>query len=485
MRVRPLFVVVTVLAFFGSAQAEEKKSRRTTAEALKQKGLELKKFVDIDIDGDGRKELIAVGANKSGNLAVVVVGEDKDGAVVVEQLPFAGGKEIAKLEGLALAPPKESQEIVFEVYDETPDEKVKRVRVYGKRDGRLKEIFTSVLNRPKNASERDAWENDKSIVTYGDARGGWYFGDVEEDGVGEVLVRRKPQILAIEKDGEDPVKVMTGVREQVWRWDEANFIYKDAGERLNNFLPALPIAKVTASSAWVEPTVLKEMKANALNNALMKDGADKTDKVEKDGKEGSPGGELELGLEDLDLPPPTTKKPPVKKPPAVKKTPKEKAPKEKAEPEPEIEVDRSEWMVKGADNNLDTAWIEDAADDGKGQWLEVELEEEAKIHMVRVVTGCVASAADFKSHNVPETFSVAIDGGSEASINRREPGKFDSPSIAFSDSVFKKTDARPWMKTTLVFFDGKSEGKKVRITLDKSVKQGKGNQTCISEVSVH
>lgn len=483
---RRSFAVALSLVVALTAHAEEKKSRRTTAEALKAKSLELKKFVDIDTDGDGRKELIAVGANKNGNLAIVVVGEDKDGAVVVEQLPFAGGKEIGKIEGMALAPPKESMEIVFEVYDETPDEKVKRVRVYGRKDGRLKEIFTQVLNRPKNAAERDAWETDKSIVSYGDARGGWFYDDLEGDGVSEVLVRRKPVISAIDKDGEDPVRIMTGVREQVWRWDEANFAYKAAQERVNSFIPALTVAKVTASSAWVEPTVLKEMKANALNNALMKDGAaGGDDKEVKDGKEGSPGGELELGLEDLDLPPPkpVTKKPPTKKPPASTKKPKkEKEPEEK---EPEIEVDRSEWMARGADNNLDTAWIEDAADDGKGQWIEVELEEEETIHMVRVVAGCVESNAEFRSHNVPESFTIAIDGGSEAAVNRREPGKFDSPSIAFSDSFLRKDPARPWMKTTTVFFDGKTQGKKVRVTLDKAIKQGKSNQTCISEVSVH
>ena len=72
----------------------------------------------------------------------------------------------------------------------------------------------------------------------------------------------------------------------------------------------------------------------------------------------------------------------------------------------------------------------------------------------------------------------------DAEIDRRSPGKFDSPSIGFSDGLVKLKD-RPWAKTTLVFFDGKTEAKKVRLTLDKAIKQGKGNRTCISEVSVH
>jgi hypothetical protein len=61
---------------------------------------------------------------------------------------------------------------------------------------------------------------------------------------------------------------------------------------------------------------------------------------------------------------------------------------------------------------------------------------------------------------------------------------FDAPVVAFSDDLFRLKD-RPWAKTTIVFFDGKTEADRVRITLKGSTKQGKGNLSCISEVSVH
>jgi hypothetical protein len=477
-RLIPLLVAAVVVIAL-PAGAQEKKSRRMTADAVKLKGLELKKILDVDVDGlpDGRKELVGAALGPKG-LQLVIIGENAEGAVVTEVLPPAGGKEIAKLEALQIAPPKDSFEVVFEVYDETPDEKVKRVRVYGHKDGRLKEIFTSVLHRSKNAAERDEWERDKSIVAYGDARGGWYFSDLEDDGVGEVLVRRKPQILRIANDAGEEVKLMTGVREQVWRWDEANFAFKDTGERLNDFLPSLEITKVTASSAWIEPAVLKELKANALNDALNK--SDSTAAaVPKDGKEGAMGGDLELGLEDLDAPSTTKPKPKG----GGKKAAKSKEP--EPPPEPEIEIDRSKFMAFGADKNLATAWIEDdEKTDGKGQWIEVELEEETPVRMVRVVAGCVDTNQSFRSHNIPESFLVQLDGGSEARIDRRDPGKFDNPAIAFSDALFKSKE-RPWMKTTLVFYEGKAAAKKVRVTLDKAIKNGRANQTCISEVSVH
>ncbi len=481
-----VLIVVVVATAQPAAAEEKKKSRRMTAEAVKLKGLELKKTVEIDVDGDGRKDLIGAALGDKG-LQLVLIGENADGAVVTEVLPPAGGREIAKLEALVLAPPAQSSEVLFEVYDETPDEKVKRVRVYGRKDGGMKEIFTSVLHRSKNAAEREEWERDKSIVTYGDARGGWYFDDLEGDGVGEVLVRRKPQILRIANDAGEDVKLMTGVHEQVWRFDEATFSYKEAGERLNDFLPTLEIAKVTASSAWIAPALLKQLRANALNEALSNDapaGAAVPTEGKapaaspKAGKEGAVGGEL--GLEELDSPSPS--QPPAKE---TKLKAGTKGAKEVTAPEAEIEIDRTSFMRYGADKNLATAWIEDdEKTEGAGQWLEVELAEAAPIRMVRVVAGCVDTADSFRSHNVPESFIVQLDGGSEARIDRRAPGKFDDPAIAFSDALIKAKE-RPWMKTTLVFFDGKTAAKKVRITLDKAIKNGKGNQTCISEVSVH
>ena len=454
----------------------KEKSRVFTEDAVKKKGLELKKIIDADVDGDGRKENVGAALGKNG-LQLVVVGEDKAGAVVTQILPPAGGRDLARFEAMALAPPTTSSEIVLEVYDETPDEKVKRVRVYGSKDGKLVEIFTNVIHRAKNADERDEVDRDKSIVAYGDARGGWYFADVEDDGVGEIMVRRKPQILRLKKDDGTDVKLLTGVREEVWRFDTGRFAYTNSGERLNDFLPSYDVAAVKASSAWIEPGELKELKAAALQKALM--GGLK-------GGEQALGGDLELGLEDLEAPasPSKADKPSDKK--GDKKRPSTSKPKKEPEPPPpEIEIDRTPYFARAADKNLSTAWVEDdEKGDGNGEWVEIELDEAAPVHMVRIVGGCVDTQATFRDFNVPETFKLSLDGGGEALINRREPDKFDAPAVAFADNLVKLKD-RPWAKTTLVFFDGKTTAKKVRLTLGKAIQQGKGNRTCISEVSVH
>jgi hypothetical protein len=300
--------------------------------------------------------------------------------------------------------------------------------------------------RPRNSEERPEWEKDKSIVSYGDPRAGWYFEDQQEDGISEVIVRRNvgAQIISIKKDGGDPVKLLTGVRERAWTWDSEKGKYTEGPEHLNDFLPAYTIASVDASSAWVEPKVLKELKATALSEALQQ--ATAKEGTDPSGKEGKA---KEKELSD------------------------------------EVKIDLNPFMKLGADQNLATAWIEgDAKGDGKGEWFEVTLDEESDIHMVRLVLGCVDTKATFKSHNVPEVFTVQLDNGAQHTVNRRDPGKFDGSVVAFTDDLVKMAD-RPWARTTLVFFDGKTEAKKVRITLDKAIKQGKGNNTCISEVSVH
>lgn len=429
--------VVTVMS---ALPAGAQKSRRMTADAVKLKGLTLQKTLDADLDGDGRKEVVVIATGPKG-IQAALIGENAEGAVVTFVAPPAVGKELAKVEVKKLVPPSES--IILEVYDETPDEKVKRVRVYG---AGLKEIFSSKIERPRNADERPEWETDKSIIQYGDPRGGWYFEDVQEDGIFEVLVRRNvgAQILRIKKDGEEPVKLLTGVRERAWTWDSEKGRYTEGPERLNDFLPAYTITGVEASSAWVDPKELKELKAKALSEALeqatAKDGTDpSSDKGKGKAKE----------LTD------------------------------------EVKIDLSPYMKVGADQNLATAWIEgDPKGEGKGEWIEVTLEEESDIHMVRLVLGCVDTKQSYKAHNVPEAFTVQLDGGAQHSVNRRTPGKFDGSVVAFTDDLVKLQD-RPWARTTLVFFDGKTDAKKVRITLDKAIKQGKGNNTCISEVSVH
>lgn len=497
MRIRFHFAVVCcgLVLWSMTAQGQARRSsRRTTAEAMRQKGLTLVKHADIDVDGDGRKELFCVGRDDDG-VRLVLMGEEPQGAVVVQVLPDAKGKDVVSLQGRQLVPPRTSFQVALEVADNNPDEDVTRIHVYGMDDGVVKEMFSSVLRRSHSAIERPVWETDSRVVRYGDVSGGWSFADDDGDGVSEIHVRRKPQLIEIEGE-KAPVRLITGVREQVWKWNEASFSYVDSGEVLQNFLPALEVAKVTASSAWIPPEELKALQQPPAPAA----------EVKKPGSEGAAGGDFDFGLEDLEQPesPAPTKKPaepkkskkPASPNPATKKGASTSQTKTAAPAaavgdtpqgpsEPPVVVDRTPYMRFAADRNLATAWIEDASGVGKGEWVELELAKEAPIRMVRVVAGCVATKESFTSHNVPESLSIQLTATQQAAINRRQPTSFASPVLAFSDFVVPPAKDRPWAKTTLIFFDGKTVSQRVRLTLDKVAAQGDGEQTCISEVSIH
>ncbi len=436
------WALVVACGVVGASGVHAEKSRRMTADAVKLKGLTLQKTVDADLDGDGRKELLGVCTGPKG-VQVVLIGEDDEGAVVTQVMPPALGKTLGRVWVKSLVPPKDSAQLLVEVYDETPDEKVKRIRIYGGdgggKDVKIKEIFTAKIERSKSVDDRPEWETDKDVIQYGDARAGWVFEDLQDDGVMEIAVRRNSsaQIIRIPKEGGGAVKLLTGVRERVWSWDVDKGRYTEGAERLYDFLPAYTVTSVAASSAWVEPHTLKELKAQALSDALSTAAA--TDATGKG--------------------------------PAKKLTDDPK-------------VDLTPFIQPAADGKLETAWIEDAKNDGKGEWVDVTLDGVHPIHMVRLVLGCVNTKRDFRSHNVPESFHIQLDNGAEQEVDRRKRGHFDGEIRAFSDNLVKLSD-RPWAKTTLVFFDGKEEAKKVRVILGKAIRQGRGNQTCISEISVH
>jgi hypothetical protein len=493
MTVRALSVLVVFWATSSLGQSvidgppptPREKSRVFTSEAVRAKGFSLLKVVDADLDGDGRKENVGAAQGKDG-LVLVLIGENKAGAVVTQVLPPAGGGELVRFESLPLSPPAASREIVLEVGDETPDEKVRRLRVYGWRDGALIELMTTAQRRPRGVDEREDFEKDPALVQYGDARTGWSFEDIDGDGSVEVLVRRKPQILQLGRDDGAAVKLLTGVREEVWRYDDAKRLYAQAGDRLRDFLPAYPVVATTASSTFIEPDELRRLQNDALQRALS---------MPTKSPEQSLGGELELGLEELSAPASTTKA--AKEEPGRDRglsskgspalaSPGGKSKRAPTEPSvPPIEIDRSTYIARIADKNLSTAWVEgNEKGPGEGEWVELELAAASPIHMVRVVGGCVDTKESFRAFNVPESFTVRLGDGAEAVVNRREPEHFSAPLVAFADHLVKLKD-RPWAKTTLVFFDGRTTAKKVRVTLGKAIVQGKGNHTCISEVSVH
>lgn len=427
MRRTDLAVIALVCAGL-PAGARAEGEVRTPNDAAQQAGLDLVRSLGVDFDGDGQVDTLGACRGQRG-LKLCVFGRDAGGAVLRLALPWAGGSELKSIEARDLNPKLPGQEVLLEVYDETPDEKVKRIRIYSGYP-QPREIFTSVIFRAKDEGERPEWEQ-PGVVAFGDARPGWYFWDTDHDGVLEIFVRRRAQLLKVPRAAAGPARLLTGVREAVYRWqdDSEDGGYREVEkDRFRDFLPAYEVATVSGSGAFIPEETLSDLHAEALAAAVYA------------ATEGAPVAE-------------------------------------------EVSVDRAAFFRHGADKDLSTAWIEDdAKGDGRGEWLELTLKEAASIHMVRVVGGCVDDQRTFSRHNAPEQFEVRFDSGERAIVDLAEPERPDGPAIAV---LLAPLPGRPFARQALVFFDGKIRSERVRITLQTAKRQGRANHTCISEVSVH
>lgn len=415
-----------VLACTPALVAVTAEARTTTADVAKKRGLTIEKTIHGDLDGDGDNETIGMCKGEQG-LQLCVFSVDKEEAKLEHLLPRAGGRTLGRFWTEDLVPEVLGSEVIVEVYDETPDEKVKRVRVYAGYPS-PREIFTSVIFLPKNKAERAAWDQ-PDVVQYGDARPGWYFIDIGENGTKEILVRRQPKVINVQRDGEAPARLLVGVYEAVYEYtgSPSDGAYREQpATRFNEFLQPKEIASVRASSTWVRPDVRRELESEALAAAVYGDDGDQT----------------------------------------APATP---------------QIDFSPFTVKAADKSLDTGWVADSKG-GKGEWIELELSEPGPVRMVRVVPGCLENKAQFLGHNVPDKIEIRLDNRERAFVDLRAPKRVLPPVLAIQPV---KLGSKPWAQQYLVFLDGKTQAKTVRVTIDRFKKQGRANLSCISEVTVH
>lgn len=421
------FAGVLLLLSANHARAADDEEKRTPAQAASAKGLKLLESVRFDFDADGRSETVGA-CEDNRSIVLCVFGENERGAVFKEKSKSSGGNKLKSLKVEKLVPEVGNPFIALEVYGENPDEKTKRIRIYTLRGG-LRQVFTSVIFRPKTKDERAEWERDDDVVKYGDPRAGWYFADLDGDGKMEILVRRKPQIVALKREDRAPKRVITGVREAIYDWTgsptKGSFKPRDK-ERLNNFIPPRKIVAVRASSAYIPRKIEKKMQQDATAKAAM----------------AAANGEEKI---------------------------------------PSKEIDRSAYIVVGADDNLETSWIEDDKGNGEGEWIEVELDAKEDIRMIRVVAGCTASKKIFRSHNVPVKFELKF-GPTRALVDREIPQRPIPPILGIIELPVR---GKKFAKQTLVFFDGRVAADVVRLTLQDSRRLGRANRTCISEISIH
>lgn len=415
--------------------------RRTPNDAASQAGLSLLRSLRTDFDGDGKEEVIAACEDDAG-IRVCIFGENEKGSVLRATLPPARGTQLHRIEAKDFHSGRPGADIWLEVYDETPDEKVKRVRIYAGVP-EPHEIFESSIYRAKRKSERGVWEQ-PDVIRYGDAQPGWYFQDNDNDGILEIFVRRRPQLLEVPRAGVGQTRLLTGVREAMFRWEprpDGGRYVPSGKEHFRDFLPAYPLRAATGSSAFVPAQQLNEMKAAALTRAVQTLGQSAPEAA-------APAREAAATKEDEDS-----------------------------------MLDFSPFYRNAIDGDLDTAWIEnDTKGPGLGEWLEVQLEAPQPIRMVRVVGGCTRDAKTYRVHNRPERYELRLDDGAPITVDEADPQR---AAQGLEGMMLVPVQNRKYAQQALIFFDGKTEAQRVRLSLVDSKRGGRANHTCISEISVH
>jgi hypothetical protein len=399
-------------------------ARTTTADLAKQKGLNLEKTLHADIDGDGRDDTIGACNGRDGvQLCLFAVGEK--GASWKALLPPAGGKRLGRVWVEDVVGSVAGTELLVEVYDETPDEKVKRVRIYAGSPA-PRELFTSVIYLPKDKGARAEWDQ-PDVTKYGDAKPGWFFRDRDGDGNQEIHVRRRAKVIRVKREGKSDARLLVGVNEAVFTFvgGPADGLYREqSGEHFEEFLTPLEVQGATASSTWLPKEQRAELESEAMAAAVYGEG-------QGNGKA--------------------------------------------------VTIDYAPYVAKVADRSLDTAWIADRKG-GKGEWVELTLAAPTTVRMLRIAPGCLEDQKTFSSHHVPDRFELRLGDGQRATLDLKTPAQVSGAVVAVQPV---KVPGKPWAEQYLVFLNDSTPTDRVRLTIERVRSQGRTNLACLAEVAVH
>ncbi len=197
-----------------AAQMEAQKAGRTVVAELA-----------ADVDGDFADEIAVVERDGDGRmrLALFEVRGTGDERVLTQMLgtkPRRADK-LARFEARTLVGHR-APEIVAVFEERTPDESVQHVRILGRTDSGVRQIFSHTFYLP-------AGEVSDAVIPFGDAAPRFDITDVDDDGTAEIVWIRGPQILEL-ADGAEPRQAVIGAYRQVFRWAEDKATFLAEGE---------------------------------------------------------------------------------------------------------------------------------------------------------------------------------------------------------------------------------------------------------------
>ncbi|MEW5853475.1 MAG: hypothetical protein AB2A00_32160 [Myxococcota bacterium] len=390
-------------------------------------------LTDQDLDGDAKPDVVSAGKNPEGEIVLSVWKAQQNRAVHLWTSPPTGGDELRSLELRNMVGDKRA-EMVLELIEHSPDETRRKLHVFRSDEAGLREVLR--LGYPEATPDEI-----KSLerVSYGEDKPGYRISDLEGDGNQEVMIRREPKLLRVKGRQGNMVTLVVGVRESVYAWDaraEKGGKYVEAKDRFHNFLPGRKPTRISASSQKLPPDLAKQEQDRALeasfNQAFDSENA------------------IDAGpLND--------------------------------DPTP-VEVNPAPRAFWAADNNLDTAWVENTKGAGEGEWVGLDFGDRQEINMVRVVPTCVENEAAVKNTNDLTGFSLMLSGAQRIAVDRSEKEPSDSSVLAV---VEMPVPERKFAPQVLVFLQPGTKTSSLKLVVDKVKRRGKTNDTCVAELSVH
>ena len=245
---RAVLIAACVAATWaGPSSALARKYRGSADEAAARKaGRALVKELDIDLDGDGRRETAVVERISGGRLVVRVLryeGDEDEGRFVevVAGTPRKA-KKVARFEARPMigAP---APELVAVLEDPSPDEVAVSVRVLGATDAGLQELFAETFLVPREGRAAGA------RVELGDARPHVVFADVQGgDGQEEVVWVSGPQTLVL-PGRAGPVTLTIGAYRTIYAFQAGKGRFEATADRdVEDFAAPKAVSEAKASA---------------------------------------------------------------------------------------------------------------------------------------------------------------------------------------------------------------------------------------------
>jgi hypothetical protein len=235
--VLPASLAGAAVRYTGSPAEQEAKSKGTT----------LVRELDVDVDGDGAREIVVVerAADRTMRVRVLRPGGDEDEPVFQALATSTPRKadRLLRLEARELTGER-GTEVVAVLEETSPDELVQHVRILGRTPGGVGELFAQSFYTPRQGAP------DARTVELGDATPRFALRELAADGPrgrAELAWVRGPQVLSL-PIGKEPAQVVIGAYEQVYRYEAGKGVFvPDATPSVVDFAPARSPYTVEAS----------------------------------------------------------------------------------------------------------------------------------------------------------------------------------------------------------------------------------------------